>query len=133
MAGSSATPMQTNGAANPPALNRSPPIVGPTMYPSPVEISVMPRLNETASGSMSAIRAYAAVSSSAEPKPCTQRSTKHQQKYAGRELIWSAIANAIVPPATMARPAIYTCRLPWRESWPATGDTRARGRARAAV
>ena len=46
----------------PPIEKSQPPSGGPTMYPSPVDISVMPSRKETRSGSTSAISAYAAVS-----------------------------------------------------------------------
>ena len=54
-AGRSAVPWRRNGIAKPPNEKSSPPTGGPTMYPNPVEISVIPRKNETFSESMSAM------------------------------------------------------------------------------
>ena len=50
--------MQPVTVRKPPIEKSQPPSGGPTMYPSPVDISVMPSRKETRSGSTSAISAY---------------------------------------------------------------------------
>jgi len=61
---------------------------------------------ETLSVSMSAIRAYAAVSSIAEPSPCVSRISKHQVANGDPAGMYEATEKQMVEMATTTRPVV---------------------------